>query len=157
MGYVEELRSAVGHRPLILVGAVTLVLDDQDRLLLEQRRHPYGRWALPGGLMELGESAEQTAIREVREETGLTIGDLQLVDVFSGPEQFITAPNGDQFYAVTVAYFTRNVSGQLQIDYAESLDFQYFEWADLPDDIVKSHRKIIDRYLSQQDRRMEHR
>lgn len=52
MGYVEELRKIVGHRPLILVGAVVLVINEHGYVLLQQRTEPYGKWGLPGGLME---------------------------------------------------------------------------------------------------------
>ncbi|OXM13331.1 hypothetical protein CGZ75_19885 [Paenibacillus herberti] len=83
MGYVEDLRKMVGHIPLILVGAVVLINDGNNRILLQKRmQHPVGRFGLPGGLMELGESTEETARREVFEETGLTIGTLHLIDVF---------------------------------------------------------------------------
>ncbi len=71
MGYVEELRKIVGHRPLILVGAVVLVINENGYVLLQQRTEPYGKWGLPGGLMELSESPEETAYREVYEETGI--------------------------------------------------------------------------------------
>lgn len=148
MGYIEELRAIVGQRPLILVGAVVVIQDEQNRVLLQQRVHPRGKWAFPGGLMELGESAEDTARREVYEETSLEIGELRLIDVFSGPGTFMTAPNGDEFYAVTIAYNTRETRGELIVDRSESLDFRYFPLDALPDEIVGSHRNILDRFLS---------
>ncbi|TMV44995.1 NUDIX hydrolase [Paenibacillus mesophilus] len=149
MGYIEELRAVVGHRPLILVGAVVVIMDERNRILLQQRVHPRGKWAFPGGLMELGESAEDTARREVLEETGLEVGELRLIDVFSGPQSFMTAPNGDEFYAVTIAYSTREVHGDMVIDLSESMDFRYFPLTELPEEIVGSHKMILDRFLSQ--------
>lgn len=66
MGYVEDLRKIVGHIPLILVGAVVIITDDKNHILLQKRKHhPVGRYGLPGGLMELGESTIETAQREV--------------------------------------------------------------------------------------------
>lgn len=149
MGYIEDLRAVVGHRPLILVGAVVVIADEQDRVLLQQRIHPYGKWAFPGGLMELGESAEDTARREVFEETALELGELRLIDIFSGPQTFMTAANGDEFYAVTIAYSTREARGEMIVDRSESLDFRYFPLDGLPDTLVKSHKTILDRFLSQ--------
>lgn len=148
MSYVEDLRKIVGHRPLILVGAVTIIINNKKRILLQKRKATsFGMWGLPGGLMELGESTEDTARREVFEETGLTIGNLNLIDVFSGPGNFLKVQNGDEFYSVTVAYYTNEVNGNLVIDESESLGFSFFDINQLPDNIVKSHRKMINRFL----------
>lgn len=148
MGYVEDLRSLVGHRPLILVGSVVIVLDDKGRILLQKRKYPYGSWGLPGGLMELGESTEDTARREVKEETDLDIEKLELIDVSSGPGNFVIAENGDEFYVVTVSYYTHEVTGTLKIDDDESIDFRFTEINELPENIVKSHKIIIEKYLN---------
>ncbi|MEG0309104.1 MAG: NUDIX hydrolase [Clostridium sp.] len=151
MSYVEDLRKIVGHRPLILVGAVTIIINEKNGILLQKRKTTsYGMWGLPGGLMELEESVEDTARREVLEETGLTIGKLNLIDVFSGPGNFLRVQNGDEFYSVTVAYYTREVTGKLVIDESESLEFSIFNINCLPNNIVKSHRKMIDRFLELQ-------
>jgi 8-oxo-dGTP pyrophosphatase MutT (NUDIX family) len=152
MGYIEELRAIVGHRPLILVGSLVIMKDEKGRILLQQRKHPYGFWGLPGGLMELGESTEETARREVWEETGLVLGNLKMIDVVSGADNFIKAPNGDEFYMVTVVYETSEISGELRIDQQESLDFCYFKTSELPEQIVKSHRRILESYLKNDER-----
>ena len=147
MGYVEDLRKIVGHRPLILVGAVTVLIDDSGQILLEQRRFPKESWGLPGGLMELGESTEDVARREVMEETGLTVKDLQLINVYSGPNHFVVAENGDEFFVVTVAYHTRDFEGKLKVDKKESISFQFFDPKKLPSKMVKSHKAIIEEFL----------
>lgn len=144
MGYIEELRALVGKRPLIFAGSVVVISDEKGRILLQQRRHPEGAWGLPGGLMELGESTEEVARREVLEETGLTVGKLNLINVYSGEEQFIVAENGDQFYVVTTAYSTTDIKGVLDVDEAESIQFKYFNRQELPEYIVKSHRKVLE-------------
>ena len=67
-------------KPVVGVGAIIL---DGDRILLEKRKNSpsKGKWAVPGGLVDLGETAEQAVIREVKEETGLEVYDPRLVDV----------------------------------------------------------------------------
>ena len=89
MGYIEELRALIGHRPIIMVGATVLITDFKGRLLL-MRRLDNSCWGVPGGSMEPGESLEQTAQREAREETGLEIGKMSLFGIFSGPELFLS-------------------------------------------------------------------
>jgi 8-oxo-dGTP pyrophosphatase MutT (NUDIX family) len=149
LGYIEELRKIVGHRPLILVGAIVIALDLDGKILLQQRKYPAGYWAIPGGLMELGESVEETARRELYEETNLSAAALQLINVYSGPENYIKAPNGDEFYTVTAAFFSTEISGELVIDLNESLDFQYFRPDQLPKEIVKSHIPILKEFMEQ--------
>ncbi|MEC3884360.1 NUDIX domain-containing protein [Halobacillus litoralis] len=146
MGYVEDLRAIIGHRPIILVGSVVMILDEKGRILLQERTSPQGVWGLPGGLMELGESTEQVAKREAFEETGLKVKDLQLLNVYSGEDQFSRAPNGDEFYVVTTAYFTRHFSGDYAFDPAETVQVKFFEFHDLPEKMVGSHRMMIEDY-----------
>ncbi|WP_026905840.1 NUDIX hydrolase [Paucisalibacillus globulus] len=148
MGYIEELRKLVGQRPLIFVGAVAVITDNEGRILLQQRRFPNGVWGIPGGLMELGESTEDVARREVLEETGLTIGELNLINVYSGKDHFIVAENGDQFYVVTIAYHTNEYEGDLDIDKSESIKFEFFYPEYFPEKMVGSHRQILKEYLS---------
>lgn len=147
LGYVEDLRKIVGHRPLILPGAVVFIIDELGRILLQQRKHPQGSWGIPGGLMELGESIEETAKREIREETGLLIDELRLINVYSGENHFVIAKNGDEFYPVTVAYFTTNFTGEMKIDKSESIQFAFFRPNELPNNILKNYQRILKDFL----------
>ncbi|MFE8700002.1 NUDIX hydrolase [Cytobacillus sp. FJAT-54145] len=147
MGYIEEMRSLVGHRPLLFVGAVTIIVDEKGRLLLQQRKHPRGTWGIPGGLMELGESTEDVARRELYEETGIEVEKLNLLNVYSGEQNFVKAENGDEFYVVTVAYYSENYKGKLVMDPSESINLEFFYPSELPENIVKSHKIILNEFL----------
>ena len=82
--------------------------------------------------MELGESIEDTARRELYEETKLRAGNLNLINIYSGPENYIKAQNGDEFYVVTTAFFTKEIAGELEVDRTEALIFEYFDPNNLP-------------------------
>ncbi|WP_409250871.1 NUDIX hydrolase [Bacillus sp. SCS-153A] len=146
MDYVKDLRKLVGTRPLILPGAVVLIFNHKTEVLLQHRTD--GGWGLPGGLMELGESLEDTARREVKEETGLTIGELELVGIFSGPDYYFKVPsNGDELYSVTAVYYTRGADGNIVIDEDESFDFQYFSLEELPEGLTEEYRGYIEAFI----------
>ncbi|MHB1957298.1 MAG: NUDIX domain-containing protein, partial [Sulfobacillus sp.] len=81
------------RQPFILATASVIVIDADGRILL-QHRSDNGFWGLPGGAMELGESFEETARREVLEETGLVVGELELFYLHSGKHTFWEYPDG---------------------------------------------------------------
>ncbi|MEI4771685.1 NUDIX hydrolase [Psychrobacillus sp. FJAT-51614] len=142
MEYYKQLRKYVGHDPLILPGAVVLILNDKREILLQEREQEV--FGLPGGLMELGESLEDTARREVLEETGLQLGSLTLCNVYSGPEYYMENPNGDKFYSVTAVYKAFEYIGNITPDENESISLQFFSPKHLPGGILESYRKFIE-------------
>ncbi|MFD1031630.1 NUDIX hydrolase [Metaplanococcus flavidus] len=148
MEYFKELRKFVGHRPLILPGAVVLIINEQNEVLLQHRID--GNWGLPGGLMELAESLEGTAAREVEEETGLKVTTLELVGVFSGPEYYMKVSNGDEFYSVTAVYATKDYSGDMEPNPDETQDLRFYAFDQLPSGLSQSYRNFIEAYLVQQ-------
>jgi 8-oxo-dGTP pyrophosphatase MutT (NUDIX family) len=150
MSYVKEIRSLVENRPLILAGAAVLIFDQCDRLLL-QRRQDNQQWALIGGSMEIGESLTETAIRETREETGLTLDQLDWFDLFSGQELIYKLPHGDVVVNVTAVYISRQYQGTLKIDEEEVSEICFFELNKLPENISPPDKPIIKKYLNSHD------
>ncbi|WP_064093487.1 NUDIX hydrolase [Rossellomorea aquimaris] len=146
MDYVKELRALVGSRPLILAGSVVLIVNEKNELLLQHRKD--GGWGLPGGLMELGESLEDTARREVKEETGLEIGQLKLLGIHSGEKYYFKIANGDEIYSVTAVYLTREAKGTVEIDTKESFNLAYLQLENLPDGLTEEYRSYIEPYLN---------
>jgi ADP-ribose pyrophosphatase YjhB (NUDIX family) len=130
MGYLQELRLVVGSSPLITVGAGVIVLREEAVLL--QKRCESGAWALPGGAKELGESLEDTARRELLEETGLVARKLRFLVLCSGAEFSHIYPNGDCIDHVAALYQALEVEGSLRVNKHESLDLGYFHSRELP-------------------------
>lgn len=140
MSYIMDLRKHIGHDPLIGVGATTLVFNDQRELLLNLRTDT-NTWGIPGGSMELYETIEETAIRELKEETGITAETLELVAVLSGKDFYFEYPNGDKMCTVIVLFKVMKYNGTLKISDNESKSLQFFPLTDLP--IMEKRAEMI--------------
>src|SRR5450631_2258870 len=93
--YIANLRRQVGHALLMMPGVVAFVQDDQGNVLL-QRRANNGQWVLPGGAIEPDEEPADAVIREVWEETGLTVIPQRIIGVYGGPTLHGVYPNQDE-------------------------------------------------------------
>lgn len=145
MGYIEEIRELVGTRPMILTGVTVLVIDQHKRFLMVQQGK---MWKMPGGFIELGETAEDACRREIFEETGIHIGNLQLIGVFSGSDFYTKLPNGDEYYPITLAYVTQDIrSGDLKADEVEVQKVQFFKWSDFPKELSPRDRQIFQSFV----------
>ncbi|WPC43383.1 NUDIX hydrolase [Clostridium sp. JS66] len=148
MDYVKYIRNRVGHDAINLTGVNVLIINPSNEILLQRRgTFPY-KWGLVGGITELGESLEETAVREAKEETGLEVKELNLLGTTSGEECLIEFPNGDKAYFISVGYFTKSFSGILNIDGLETKELKFFSYEELPKDIPNTHRIMIDKYYN---------
>lgn len=140
--YVETISRKIGHDLLVLVGANVIIYNTHHEYLLQQRAN--GNWRLMGGLMEVGESLEETAIREVYEESGLTIESLMQLQTFSGTAFRFKLKNEDEIYVVTTLFLANQVSGEMAYDgNDETLNLKYFSYQDLPETLEDEYRKYI--------------
>lgn len=150
MGYVSELRNLVGSRPLILPGANVILLNSDHQLLL-QLRQDNDCWGLPGGALEPGETLEQSAKRELFEETGLQAKSLNLFNIFSGEDFYYQYPHGDEVYNVIASYTCTDYEGEILIDVEEVKELRFFDINQLPKKINPPELPIIMKYLEQAD------
>lgn len=145
-GYIMDLRKVLGPRPIIMAAAGVIVMNERHQILL-QHRSDNDCWGLPGGSMELGESFEETARREVLEETGLVVGKLDLYYVHSGQEAFYQYPNGHQVYVAAVIYTTAEFTGELRLDEEESLEVGWFGPEKMPARLNPLDKPVLESYL----------
>ncbi|MGW6729945.1 NUDIX domain-containing protein [Nocardia sp. NPDC055029] len=98
----------------LVPGSSALVVDSDGRILM-QRRGDSGNWSLPGGAMEIGETLEQCAVRETKEETGLDIEITGLLGIYTDPEHVIEYSDGEVRQEFAVTYYGRVTGGELRV------------------------------------------
>ena len=95
-------------QPLVGVGAIII---EEDRVVLVKRGHPplAGEWSIPGGVLEVGETLREAAVREAREETGLTVEPGNILGVF---DRVLRDDAGrTQYHYVLIDFVCRRVAG----------------------------------------------
>ncbi|MFN3633711.1 MULTISPECIES: NUDIX hydrolase [Exiguobacterium] len=146
MSYIQHMRQLIGSNLLITVGCGVLI--EQDNQILLQHRKDHHVWGIPGGVMEPGESFEETAIRETLEETGLSVDNLKLFGIYSGDDGYATYENGDRVYSVQVIFYTHSFSGEIAQLTDESHEHRFFSREDLPR-LHQHQRRFIDDWVEQ--------
>lgn len=154
IGYPVFTRLCMGnlkHKFVLLQDGAAIIIENKNGEILLQKRADRDKWGIPGGCQELGESFEDTIIREVKEETNLDIKpeSLKIIDIVSGMSRKNDYPNGDIVINNTVLYYTNSYSGELKWDY-ESKNMRFFNLNSLPNnqhdsDLIDIYKRYIDR------------
>lgn len=130
--HLGELRRLVGSRMLLVPGARIIIENAHGEILL-QKRSDFGIWGLPGGSAEPGEDLKSVIVREVQEETGLTIQDATPFGFGSNPNlETVRFPNGDECQFFVLNFFTKSYSGELCLLDGESLALEWCAPDELP-------------------------
>jgi len=144
--YIMDLRKLVGHIPLLQCGASVIVENTKGEILLQQRADN-NCWSYSGGSVELDEDVEDTARRELYEETGLAAHTLELFGIFSGKDLHYVYPNGDEVSCIDIVYICRDYSGELNADSEEVRDLAFFSIDSLPANISPPNVCVFRKYL----------
>ncbi len=136
------LKRLYPKQPLVGVGAVLIC---NGKILLEKRKNEpgKGKWSIPGGLVELGESVEETVIREVHEETGLLVEKPEHIDVV---DNVTRDENGEiKYHFVIIDYFVKLKGGTLKA----SSDAEELRWVAFDEvekyDLTKTFKAFFQR------------
>jgi len=119
--------------------AVDIIIEQEGKIVLVKRKNPPYGWALPGGFVEYGETVEQTAVREAKEETGLDLVDLKQFGVYSKPDR---DPRG---HTISVVFTAIGKGKPSAAD--DAADIGLFALNNLPQEVVFDHYDIIDDYI----------
>jgi 8-oxo-dGTP diphosphatase len=114
--------------PLVGVGAIII---EAARVILVKRRHPplQDEWSIPGGVLEVGELVREAAIREAREETGLTVEPGELLGVYD--RVLRDADKRVQYHYVLIDFLCRRVAGDLAAA-SDAAEVRWFTREELP-------------------------
>ena len=124
--YIMDLRKVVGHVPLLQAGASIIVENENGQVLLEKRTDNH-QWGYAGGSIELGETVEEAAKRELFEEMGLVADEMELFYINSGEETHYIYPNGDEVYNVEIIYICRKYHGTIKRQEEEVEELKFFD------------------------------
>jgi 8-oxo-dGTP diphosphatase len=114
--------------PLVGVGAIII---EDSRVVLVKRAHPplQAEWSIPGGVLEVGELVREAAIREAREETGLTVEPSELLGVYD--RVLRDADKRVQYHYVLIDFLCRRVEGDLAAA-SDASEVRWFSREELP-------------------------
>ena len=119
------------------------LFDGNGQKILLTRRSDNGRWCLPGGWMEAGESVAEACAREVWEETGLRVAARHLVGVYSSPDRLMTYADGNRYHLVALHFVVEALGGELGLS-DETTEAGYFDAAEIAAlDLMEHHRERI--------------
>ena len=141
-GYIKEMRKYVGHAP-ILTCACGVIIENAKGEILLQKRQDNGCWAIIGGSMEMGETFEETVRRETMEESGLTLGKLEVFKLISGRDRIIEYPNGDVCFGPGIVFITSEYEGSIVNDPEEVMEHRFFKRSELPSNLNRFDKDII--------------
>ena len=121
------------------VPTVDIIITTGDKIVLIRRKNEPLGWAIPGGFIDFGESAENAAVREAKEETGLDVELTGLLGVYSDPKR-------DPRTHTISTVFLAKAQGTPKAD-DDALDIGLFDKDNLPEEIVFDHKKILEDFF----------
>jgi 8-oxo-dGTP diphosphatase len=134
-----RIAERAGDRPRNPVPTVDIIIEHRGGVVLIERANPPLEWALPGGFIDYGESAESAAVREAREETNLELQDLRQFHVYSDPRRDC------RMHTITIVFAARGVGEPRAADDARTL--RVFARDEIPEEMAFDHRAILEDFF----------
>ena len=147
MDYYKELRKRTNHMSLVLPHSIVVLFNERGEVLLEERADD-GFFDFPGGGIDLKESAEDAARRELKEETNLIADELELFKVYSGEITHYVYFNGDEIYGVDCVYLCKKYHGEMKPQPEEVKSLKFYNMNEVPSKMSPRNKQIIQDLLS---------
>lgn len=144
--YIKDLREKVGHKTIIMPCACVIIGDGKGNILLQQR-HDDGKWGHHGGAIEIDESTEEAAKREVKEELNIELDELTLLGVYSGKKYHHIYPNGDEVSCIDIVYVCHKYHGEICFRDGEVSGVKWFSKDNLPANLSENPKEAIKDYF----------
>jgi ADP-ribose pyrophosphatase YjhB (NUDIX family) len=134
----------IGRGALLRVGTAAVIFDQTRQKILLTQRSDNGRWCLPGGMMEPGESAEEGCMREVWEETGLQVAVRRLIGIYTSPHRIMVYNDGNRVQYASFCFEAEVVGGELRLS-EETIAYGYYAHAELHTiDLMENHIERVE-------------
>ena len=130
MTRIDHFNESDAPRATLVVPAASAVVTDEYGHLLLAKRTDNNLWTIPGGTMKPGETITESALREVKEETGIDVEVVSLVGIYSNPKHVVEYSDGEVRQQFSVCFACRPIGGELATS-DETSEVGYFS----PDEI----------------------
>ncbi len=140
--YIKDLRDKTEHMPLLIPHSVVVLFNENNEVLLEERSDD-GYFDFPGGALDLKETMEEAAKRELFEETGIIADELGLFKVYSGEITHYIYFNGDEIYGVDAVYLCNKYHGELKPQPGEVKSLSFHPLEKMPNKMSKRNKQIV--------------
>ncbi|WP_319380993.1 NUDIX domain-containing protein [Thiomicrorhabdus sp.] len=144
--YLGKLLNHMGEEDFILPAARAVILNQRREVLLIQRSDNQ-KWGLPAGSIEIGESILDCVIREVQEETGLTVNSATPYALYTEPRFSFINAFGRKHHTFSMSFLITDWSGELVKQTDETLNAKFFKTTELPE-LVFHYDEVIEDALS---------
>jgi len=142
----------IGAKGKIRLGCSAVIFDESREKVLLTKRADNGLWCLPSGKVEPGESVEETIIREVQEETGLTVRVLRLIGVYSDPNSLVVYNDDTAVQIVALSFEAEITAGEPGLS-EETSDWGYYSLDEIDrlDMLLNHHIRVQDAFATQRE------
>lgn len=138
----------IGRTAQVSVGCSAIIFDQTGTKILLTRRSDNGRWCLPSGRLDSGESVEECCVREVWEETGLKVRITRLAGIYSTPHRITVYADGNRWHVIALSFVAEIIGGELGLS-DETTEVGFFKLDELDRlDLMEPHRERIEDALN---------